>query len=288
MVTFDAGRQIIGGSKPAAGNYFTPGPSSGAITVQSGNGTLIRHNKIGLLKSGKAFPSSYGVEVRFCRAYVHDNLVARTYQGLYVNAPGAYARAFRNVFRNCGKAVVVRIDGRCFLGNLSNASPSDDGGNTFRTSNTWHVWNETTNRVRAEGNKFGTTSRAQIEAKIHDKRDDPNVARVDFDPLAGGIHPTSAALALTSATAMPTEAGAEVAFALSAAADVTVEVLNIAGRVVATPRRQRAHEAGLQRVIWTRQTLNGTSAPPGRYLVRITAQGGDGEQATALCSLGLY
>lgn len=288
MVTLDAGRQIIGGTKPAAGNYFTPGPSSGAITVQSGNGTVVRNNKFGLLKSGKAVPSSYGVEVRFCKAYVHDNLFARTYQGLYVNAPGADARAFRNTFRNCGKAVVVRIDGRCLLGTLGNPSTSDDGGNVFRTSNTWHVWNETANRIRAEGNSFGTTSKAEIEAKIHDRRDDPALGRVDFDPLSGGIHPTSAALALTSATAVCTGVGAEVAYTLSAAADVTVEVLNIAGRIVAVPLRQQAHDPGLQRVLWTGQTLSGTSAPAGKYLVRVTARGEDGEQATALCSLGLY
>jgi hypothetical protein len=288
MVTLGAGRQIIGGGKPAAGNYFTPGPSSGAITVQSGNGTVVRNNKFGLLKSGKALPASYGVEVRFCRAYVNDNLFARTYRGLYVNASGAEARALRNTFRGCGNAVEVRIDGRCFLGNLSNASTDDDGGNVFRTSNTFHVWNETTNRIRAEGNKFGTTSRAQIEAKIHDKLDDPTVARVDFDPLAGGVHPTSTALALTAAAAVPTEAGAEVAFTLSAAADVTVEILNIAGRAVAAPVRQQAKEAGLQRVLWTGRTLSGTAAPPGRYLVRVTARSDVGEQATALCSLALH
>ena len=68
---------------------------------------------------------------------------------------------------------------------------------------------------------------------------------------------------------------------------VAVDVLNIAGRPVATVRRDSATLPGLQRVLWSGQSDRGTQAPDGTYLVRIAARDDDGQQAQSLCSLRL-
>jgi hypothetical protein len=221
---------------------------------------------------------------------VTENTLARAGRAIWVYEEDADPRIFRNNFRACSTAVEIDIDARCRLGNLGNPSTGDDGGNIFRRSNTWHIYNRTGNRIKAEGNRFGTTSRAAIDAKIWDRRDNNSLGRVDFSPLAGGVTPTgdTVPLTLASATALPTgSGGAEIAFSLSAPADVTVDVLNIAGRPVAAVLRDSATGSGVQRVIWSGQTAHGTPAPAGMYLVRISARNADGQQQTALCGLAL-
>ena len=200
-------------------------------------------------------------------------------------------QAYGNTF-GCTQAVTVVATAHCALGNLGDASTANDGGNVFRMRNTWDIWNETTNPIRAEGNDFGTTVRADIDAKIYDKLDNGALGRVDFIPLQGGVIPTGAgggvaALAVTGAAAVPTATGAEILFTLSAPAEVTVEILNLAGRTVALPARATASNAGLQRLAWNGQSLTGTAAPAGRYLARITARNATGAQATVLVPVSL-
>jgi flagellar hook assembly protein FlgD len=94
---------------------------------------------------------------------------------------------------------------------------------------------------------------------------------------------------MVSGPAAPATAnGAEIVFSLSSSASVTVQVLNVAGRVVATPLRAELRPAGLQRISWSGRTDTGTQAPDGRYLVRVTARSDEGHgSATALCPLRL-
>jgi hypothetical protein len=141
--------------------------------------------------------------------------------------------------------------------------------------------------VKAQGNSFGTTDRAEINSKIWDRRDDGTLGPVRFSPLSGGVLPTGGTVAVTGVAAVPTAAGAEIAFSLSAPAEVTVSVLNIAGRPVATAARSQEMGAGAQRVVWSGRTLSGTRAPAGRYLVRIEARGEEGQAVQALASLAL-
>jgi len=212
-----------------------------------------------------------------------------------ISVAGAYepalARVYDNVFRLCGTAVAIAAtSSSAHLGNLGNASTTDDGGNTFRSTNTWHVYNLSANAIKAEGNDWNTTSKAAINAKIWDRRDEPKLGRVNFDPLEGGVSPTGdtvAALQLTGACAVPTRGGAEIAFTLSAPADVTVEVLNIAGRPIATVAHDVAAEAGTQRVVWSGCADTGLRAPSGRYLVRVTARNADGQEASGLAPVAL-
>jgi hypothetical protein len=261
---------------------------------------VIRHNQIGVLGNGKNAPKKLNcgaLVARFSggalRVSFLDNLVARCRYGLRVEGGGVRAFVYRNRFRCCTRAVQADHQAWLFLGNLGNAATDDDGGNVFYKSNQWFIRNQTGRTVKAEGNDFIDTSHALIDPKIWDQLDTLSAGPVDIDPLIGGVHPSGetepAALAITAAAAVPAGSGAEIVFTLSAPADVSAEVVNIAGRPVATvtPGGPRTFTAGTQRLVWNARTTVGTLAPAGRYLVRVTARSLAGQQTTALCPLNL-
>ncbi len=291
----NAGAQTIGGSRAKARNYFaalSSNPARGVVLNTAGDGSLIRRNWFGVQPDGTSvtYRMDLAISVGNVSATILDNRIENMIIGIDVGGPAGNARILRNDIKFCVEAVKVTNIARCFLGNLGNSNPNDDGGNFFQTSNTWHIRNHTAYSIKAEGNDFGSLWAADINAKIWDRRDDKTLGRVDFNPLMNGTTPLgeTTPLTLTAASAVPTKAGgAEVAFTLSAAADVTVTVLNIAGRPVATVARDRSTNAGLQRVTWSGRSDHGTLAPNGRYLTRIVARDGDGQQTQAICSLRL-
>lgn len=101
------------------------------------------------------------------------------------------------------------------------------------------------------------------------------------------VQPASAspAAAVTGLTALPTHAGAELTFALSAPAAVTVRVLNLAGRVVREVATQRALPAGACRILWDGRSSGGTLAPPGTYLGEVRASTAGGELSRGLTTV---
>jgi hypothetical protein len=287
-IQLNAGAQTFGGGG-GRGNYFAVKHPRAFVTRaifldNAGDGTLIRGNTIGVRPDGRRTRGmDHGVNVMGASARILGNVIANADAGVILAFSDS--RIFRNAFRSCAAGVHIALEARPLLGNLSNPRTTDDGGNVFAPTNTWYIRNSTPNRIRAEGCDFGTTSRSAIDAKIYDNDESASSGRVDFDPLIGGVHPTAVApaLSLTSATAMPTgSGGAEIAFSLSVPTAVTIDVLNIAGRPVATVIRGQAADAGTQRVIWSGQTPQGTRVPSGSYLVRVTARNSDGEQAQAL------
>ena len=68
---------------------------------------------------------------------------------------------------------------------------------------------------------------------------------------------------------------------------MSVEVVNIAGRTVRRVCEDRPGTAGTNVVLWDGRCDAGTRAPAGRYLVRVTARGEDGQQSQALAALNL-
>lgn len=289
-IWYDAGWQRI------AGNHFAglnPNGPCDAIDIWGPGSALIQSNSFGLLPlGGAATGTTHGVFVHSGgNARLLDNTITNTSgRAVWVKGATSQAFVFGNVFRHCHIAVAITNDATCRLGNLGNVNNHDDGGNQFKPSNTWTIWNTTPSIVKAEGNDFDTTSMSAIDAGIYDALDCSQAGRVDFVPLMGNVIPTggsSPAVALTRAVAMPTNGGAEIAFTLSAPVDISVTVLNIAGRPVATVARDLAAEAGTRRLVWSGKTLNGTPAPAGTYLVRVTAHGPDVAQASALCTLRL-
>ncbi len=291
MVGEKAGSQLIGGNTAAAGNYFapkSPTDTAGVVLHDAGSGIVIRRNRLGVRPDGvDAGQYTHGIWTTSTGADVLDNTIVRAAVGVLAEGNGAPVNAFGNQFRRCDTGVKLTGSARCLLGDLGNASTADDGGNLFRAIGTWYIRNETTRVILAEGNDFSTTSGAAINAKVYDREDNPAYGRVDFSPLAGGVVPTGGVLTVTGATALPTAAGAEIVFTLSAPATVSMEVLNMAGRPVAMVAREVATEAGTQRFVWSGQTQHGVPAPPGAYLVRIVARDVRGQQVQALSGISL-
>ncbi len=99
--------------------------------------------------------------------------------------------------------------------------------------------------------------------------------RVEIAPRDSGP------LVVTAMTARQANAGAQISFTLSAAADVEVAVLNIAGRTVRTiaagPRA-----AGQTTLSWNLRDARGSAVPGGLYLVQLRANDETGRQAQAL------
>ena len=225
-----------------------------------------------------------GVEVR-------DNLLSGGKVGIQLGgtALSAKAQIHGNTIRKLDTAIFCEDGAAPTLGNLGNSATNDDGDNRFRDIAQNFVINETPNRIKAEGNDFGITSKAAIDAKIIDFKDDHAYGRVDFDPLKGGVIPTGAAdgVLVASGAALSTATGAEIVFSLSAQADVSVSVVNIAGRPVANVQRARPSEPGLQRVLWSGRSDAGTMVPAGTYLVRIAARSADGAEASVVTPLRL-
>ncbi|MBD3292798.1 MAG: hypothetical protein GF393_07715, partial [Armatimonadia bacterium] len=79
-----------------------------------------------------------------------------------------------------------------------------------------------------------------------------------------------------------TSGSAEIVFTLSNSADVQVEVLNIAGRKIATLADGETAPAGLSTCGWNGRSGSGTLVPGGRYLVRVSARADDGQQVQTL------
>jgi hypothetical protein len=289
-----AGAQTIGGSDPGAGNVFTPSTAFDtgiAISITGQSGTSIRGNTFGRLPSGVDTTSmGDALHLTDSLAQARDNVIRRaTHAGVYVTGAAALPTVIGNEFRRCDRAVWIANGARCKLGNLANVSTADDGDNLFRLSARTDITNDTSNYIRAEGNDFGTTDRDTINGRIVDRLDNPALGRVDFEPLSGGVAPTgeAGAVVVSGATAVPTARGAEIAFSLSAPGEVTVTVLNLAGRPVATVTQSRAMGAGLQRLAWNGQSAAGTQVPAGAYLVSVEARDASGRRTRAVARLSV-
>ncbi|MBM3475087.1 MAG: hypothetical protein FJX75_17640 [Armatimonadetes bacterium] len=283
---------VVGGNAPGARNHFCS--TIGVSLDDRVTNSVVRSNTFGVRPAGGAVTGiTSAVEVCDVGAVVVANTVANAYAGFHVRVVNVFCcpRVTGNSFSACERAVWLDgLGAAANVGNLSNASTTDDGGNVFSPTNTWHVYSQSRHRIKAEGNDFGTTVRSEIDAKIYDHRDDTSLGRVDFDPLLGGVHPTGeagAALALAGASAASSAAGAEIAFMLSAPAGVTVTVLNLAGRPIATPAADREMGAGVQRLSWNGQSREGLRAPNGAYLVRVAARSPGGGQVQTLVPLRL-
>jgi len=88
---------------------------------------------------------------------------------------------------------------------------------------------------------------------------------------------------VTQMAATPAKAGGvELTYTLARTADVTIEVRNLAGRLVATVAAPQG-QVGLNRVLWNGQAAGGQGVPSGRYVISITAVADDnGETVRAL------
>ena len=289
------GEQTIGGTTAREGNWFCPKSSSGlargVFLEHAGGGSQVRQNTFGVtpVKGGRVKQMDRAVDVEEVEAWVIGNTIRRADIGILGSDFGARVHAFRNKLRNCRVAVGIRDGAQGWLGDLSTPPKSDDGGNEFRDIGETFIVNATVLAMKAEGNDFGTTDTAVIDAKIMDNHDNAAWGDVDYLPLLGGTAAGTGAppLTITAASASPTKAGAAITFSLSTPAAVTVVVVNLAGRTIATLSHRAGMADGAQRLLWSGRTSTGAGAPDGRYLVRITAREARGHRAEALCPLSV-
>jgi len=88
-------------------------------------------------------------------------------------------------------------------------------------------------------------------------------------------------LAIRSLEARPAAKAVQISYTLSSPATVTVEVLNLAGRVVRS-LPAIAQDGGVGTTLWDGNSARGSRTPAGTYLVRVTARAADGQAVTAL------
>lgn len=84
---------------------------------------------------------------------------------------------------------------------------------------------------------------------------------------------------LTAAAAAASAGTMQFTVGLTAAAEVSVQILNLAGRTVAV-LPARPLPAGVSSLLWNGKSITGTTVPPGAYLARVTARGADGQQTS--------
>ncbi|MGQ9729632.1 MAG: carboxypeptidase regulatory-like domain-containing protein [Candidatus Zipacnadales bacterium] len=80
---------------------------------------------------------------------------------------------------------------------------------------------------------------------------------------------------------------ASISYVLSADAEVSARVLNLAGRVVRTLTRGSAVGSGANALTWDLKSEAGTVVPAGNYLVEIQAVTPDGQRATAMQTIAV-
>jgi M6 family metalloprotease-like protein len=169
----------------------------------------------------------------------------------------------------------------------------DPDGDTRTFQYAWSMWNgtgwtkwgyvTTTGKLERVALKVGQRWRARARAF-----DGLLYSGWRISPTITILPTEVAASALTvSATAAPARTeGAAITVNLSAAADVEVQICNLAGRVVGQLPRQQL-TAGVSNLLWNGSSVNGTSVPSGIYLMKVTARGEEGLQAQALSSLSV-
>ena len=89
-------------------------------------------------------------------------------------------------------------------------------------------------------------------------------------------------LTLRSASVQSGSAGVTIAVDVSAACNVNVEVLNIAGRSVRQIVEARALSAGRSDLMWDMRSTDGTLVPNGAYLIKVEAVADNGQRVQVL------
>lgn len=101
------------------------------------------------------------------------------------------------------------------------------------------------------------------------------VRKFEIVAAAGGT------LQIGALSAQSTGSGVQVAFTLSSPAEVSAEVLNLGGRVVARLRPVAMAE-GACTLRWNGLNTSGARVPAGMYLIRVRARTADGQESNAV------
>jgi len=94
-------------------------------------------------------------------------------------------------------------------------------------------------------------------------------------------------LVITAASAQATASGVVVTYSLSQPCQVSLDVLNLAGRVVRHLVSGQVAAAGVGSQVWNLRNEQGALAPSGMYLVRIEAVADNGQRVQAITQVQL-
>jgi flagellar hook assembly protein FlgD len=97
---------------------------------------------------------------------------------------------------------------------------------------------------------------------------------------------TTQAALLTAVSAQAATGGVEVVYSMTAAAQVQIEVVNIAGRKIATILGGY-QSAGMHTAQWAGRNDGGTKVPPGQYLLTVQCTGEDGTRNSRIVTVGI-
>jgi flagellar hook assembly protein FlgD len=78
-----------------------------------------------------------------------------------------------------------------------------------------------------------------------------------------------------------------VTYSLSGPCQVTVEVLNVAGRLVRRLAANSLAAAGVNNTTWNLRGDSGAAVPGGLYLVRVTAVSDNGQKVQAITQVNV-
>lgn len=174
------------------------------------------------------------------------------------------------------------------LGDLTTATTTDDGGNTLGGNGGYDVYNATSGTIRAQNNTWPSNDSAAIALRIFDRSDEATRGVVIFSPVHSSLATTPSSVTpphclVASATGGGT---VQVTWLQAALASVTVRIVTVAGRPVASVCDDRLVAAGSARLYWSRVSARGSRVPPGPYLVLLEARQQDGTMhrlAAPLC-----
>ena len=97
----------------------------------------------------------------------------------------------------------------------------------------------------------------------------------------------SGGLTVSAASARQRSGSAVVTFSLSRSAQVTAEVLNMAGRPICTLAADQPAAGGVNSLTWNLRNRQGSPVSSGRYIIKLTAVADDGQQVTGLTPLNV-
>jgi hypothetical protein len=123
--------------------------------------------------------------------------------------------------------------------------------------------------------------RTQSEYTYRPRGDAPRKLQIEVSAAPQGL------LVVAGAAATAEPAGVSITYTLSRDAQVTAEILNVAGRPVARPVIDKPMTAGRAVHVWDGRDGGGAAAPAGKYLVKLTARAEDGQQASALVAVNV-
>lgn len=92
----------------------------------------------------------------------------------------------------------------------------------------------------------------------------------------------SRSLAVSTMSAQPAPGGAMITYSVSSPAEVSVEVMNIAGRLIKRFPARNVDGGAQETLSWNGISDRGSAVPSGRYIVRLTALAADGQTVQAI------